>query len=65
MSLEIEKASSEESTKPLSYSPRTLLGERLLAIRERILATGASLLDQDEIEKEVATRRGEHYDKTI
>jgi hypothetical protein len=65
MSLEIEKVSSEEPTKPLSYTPRTLLGEKLLAIREKILATGAPLLDQDEIEKEIAERRGEHYYKTI
>lgn len=65
MSLEIEKVSSEEPTNPLSYAPRTKLGEKLLAIRERILATGASLLDEDEIEQEVAARRGEYHNKTI
>ena len=65
MSLEIENASSEETSKPLSYAPRTLLGEKLLAIREKILATGAPLLNQDEIEQEIAERRGEHPYKTI
>lgn len=60
MSLEIEKALSEEATKTSKYKPRTLLGEKLVAIREKILATGSPLLDQDEIEKEIAKRRGEH-----
>jgi hypothetical protein len=65
MSLEIENTSSEEATRPLSYVPRTLLGEKLLAIREKILATGAPLLTQGEIEQEIAERRGEHTYKTI
>ncbi len=65
MSLEIEKVSSEEANKPLSYRPRTLLGEKLLALREKIIATGEPLLDQCEIEKEIAERRGEHRDKAI
>lgn len=65
MSLEIEKTSSEEAAKPLIYAPRTSLGEKLLAIREKIAATGAPLLDQDEINKEIAERRGENYPKSI
>jgi hypothetical protein len=65
MSLEIEKASPEEAAKPLNYTPRTLLGEKLLALRGEILATGVQLLDQDEVEKEIAERRGEHHDKTL
>jgi hypothetical protein len=34
------------------------LGERLRQIRETIVASGKPLLDEDEIEKELATRRG-------
>jgi hypothetical protein len=39
---------------------RTLLGERLLQIREQIVASGEPLLSWEEIEREVAERRGEH-----
>lgn len=38
---------------------RTPLGEKLLRIRERIVGSGAPLLGWDELEKEVADRRGE------
>jgi hypothetical protein len=65
MSLEIEKASSAEPAQPLTYTPRTLLGERLLALRREILATGARLLDQDEVEREIAERRGDHHHKLL
>lgn len=34
------------------------LGERLRQIRETIVASGKPLLDEDEIEKELASRRG-------
>jgi len=34
------------------------LGERLRQIRSRIVASGEPLLTQDEIEKEIASRRG-------
>lgn len=37
---------------------KTLLGERLREIRSRIVASGEPLLTQDEIEKEIASRRG-------
>ena len=57
MELETEKPVGEE-TNQLSYIPRTPLGRRLLAIRAKILASGAPLLAPDEIEKEVAARRG-------
>ena len=65
MSLETEEASSVDPAQPLNYRPRTLLGEKLLALREEILATGARLLDQNEVEKEIAERRGEHHDKPL
>ncbi len=37
---------------------QTPLGERLQRIRTRIVASGKHLLDEDEIEKELASRRG-------
>lgn len=42
-----------------SFKPKTPLGRRLLSIRKRIVASGETLLGWDEIEKEVAARRGE------
>ncbi|NDJ24703.1 DUF2281 domain-containing protein [Nostoc sp. B(2019)] len=36
------------------------LGERLQKIRTRIVASGKHLLDEYEIEKELASRRGEY-----
>ena len=38
---------------------RTRLGEQLLRIREQIVASGEPLLSWEEIEREVAERRGE------
>lgn len=40
------------------FQPRTPLGRRLWEIRNRILASGEPLLDWDDIEREVAERRG-------
>jgi len=62
MKLDIEKAATDESPQSLSYLPKTSLGERLLAIREKIVASGETLFDRDEIEKEIAARRGERHD---
>lgn len=41
------------------FHPRTLLGRRLWEIRKQIVASGAPLLDWDDLEREVAERRGE------
>jgi hypothetical protein len=38
--------------------PRTPLGRQLAEIRSRIVASGERLLDWDEIDREVALRRG-------
>lgn len=38
---------------------RTALGKRLLALRQKIIASGAHLLDWDDLEKEIQSRRGE------
>jgi hypothetical protein len=42
-----------------SFKPKTPLGHRLWSIRKRIVASGETLLGWDEIEKEIAARRGE------
>ncbi len=41
------------------HHPKTPLGKRLMRIRERIIKSGTLLLDWDDIEREVAERRGE------
>ncbi|HOV81587.1 MAG TPA: hypothetical protein PLQ01_02790 [Methanothrix sp.] len=41
------------------FKPKTPLGRRLWSIRKRIVASGEPLLGWDEIEEEVATRRGD------
>jgi len=45
----------------MRYSPRTALGRRLSKIRTRIIASGESLLDWDDLEIEIADRRGEKH----
>lgn len=44
--------------KPLNLTPQSSLGERLRQIRGRIVASGTPLLNREELEKEVASRRG-------
>ncbi len=41
-----------------SSANKTPLGERLRQIRSKIVASGKHLLDEDEIEKELVSRRG-------
>lgn len=41
-----------------AWSPRTALGRELWEIRKEIVASGVPLLDWDELEKEIADRRG-------
>jgi len=58
------KDSSAKSAEPLwqeaiSYKPRTPLGQKLMRIRERIVASGGRLLSWEEIEYEIAAWRGE------
>ena len=40
------------------YQPRTGLGRELWALRQKIVASGEPLLNAEEIEREVARRRG-------
>jgi len=44
---------------PAQGMGRTSLGKQLLRIREQIIASGEPLLSWEEIEREVAERRGE------
>jgi hypothetical protein len=40
------------------HTPRTLLGKKLLEIRQRIVASGRPLLDWEDIDREIAEQRG-------
>lgn len=44
-----------------SIEPRTQLGQSLAALRAEIVASGAPMLDDSELEKEIAERRGSYY----
>lgn len=41
--------------------PRTQLGKTLAAIRAEIVASGEQMLNNDELEREIAERRGGYY----
>lgn len=41
-----------------NYQPRTELGRELWDLRQKIIASGEPLLDAEEIDREVARRRG-------
>lgn len=55
----LPKAESQTRQIGSTFEPKTPLGKRLWSIRKRIVASGETLLGWDEIEKEVAARRGE------
>jgi hypothetical protein len=40
------------------FQPKTPLGRRLWELRKRIVASGEPLLDWDDLERELAERRG-------
>ena len=41
------------------YEPRTELGRKLVRLRKEIELSGEPLLDWDDLEREIAERRGE------
>ena len=45
----------------IDYVPRTDFGRRLLEIRRRIIASGGALRSRQELEREIAERRGGWY----
>jgi len=57
-----ENPDSQERKTTTAYQPRTDLGKRLWEIRQRIVASGVPLLGWDEIERELAERRGDRGD---
>jgi hypothetical protein len=52
------KAESETTLPESDFLPQTPLGKKLWEIRQRAIAAGLQLLNEDEIEQEVAARRG-------
>lgn len=58
--LEDSPAKSAESTwrEAISHKARTPLGQKLWGIRARIVASGVPLLSWEEIQNEIAARRG-------
>ena len=42
-----------------AFAPRIPLGQKLLELRNRVIAAGMQLLSEDEMLEEVKTRRGE------
>ena len=53
-----ENNARETTLDPEPFTPMTPLGKKLLAIRSNIIAEGLPLLTQEEIEREIAERRG-------
>lgn len=58
MKTDTEISTREATGEPEPFTPRTPLGKKLLAIRNNIIADGLPLLTREEIEREVAERRG-------
>lgn len=56
----VEALKSESDTKasPTEYVPQTPLAKKLWEIRTRAIASGMQLLNEEEIERELAERRG-------
>jgi len=50
----------EARNRRATFTPRTALGKRLWELRQQIVASGASLLDWNQIAVEVRARRGEN-----
>ena len=56
----VELLKYESETTPLEsdFVPQTPLGKKLWKIRQKAIASGLKLLNEDEIEQELAVRRG-------
>jgi hypothetical protein len=53
-------ASTDPRIKADERDARTPLGLRMEEIRAAIVSSGVDLLSRDDLEREIATRRGEH-----
>jgi hypothetical protein len=58
-SFSVCKITAWEAIERPGYRPKTLLGKRLMTLRNQAIAKGLTLLDSDEIIEEVSRRRGE------
>ncbi len=56
--VELLKSESETTPPESDFVPQTILGKKLWKIRQRAIASGLQLLNEDEIEQELAARRG-------
>ncbi|MEC4814424.1 MAG: hypothetical protein SAK29_14290 [Scytonema sp. PMC 1069.18] len=56
--VELLKSESETTPPESDFVPQTPLGKKLWEIRQRAIASGLQLLKEDEIEQELAVRRG-------
>ena len=56
--VELLKSESETTPPESDFVPQTPLAKKLWEIRQRAIARGLRLLNEDEIEVELATRRG-------
>jgi hypothetical protein len=54
-----KKSSPAHLESATGFKPKTVLGKRLWALRQKYIAEGGKLLDWDELEKEVALRKGQ------
>jgi hypothetical protein len=54
----VEALSESDPTKQSGYIPQTPLAKKLWEIRQRAIASGMQLLNEVEIEQEIAERRG-------
>ncbi|AFZ54325.1 hypothetical protein H6G11_10980 [Cyanobacterium aponinum FACHB-4101] len=52
------KDNEENDSEPLNYQPKTELGKKLWALRQKSLGSQPLLNNWDEVEKELADRRG-------
>jgi hypothetical protein len=59
----VKRQGGRESKKDVlaGVAPRTELGKTLAALRAEIVASGERMLDDDELESEIAGRRGGYY----
>ena len=56
--VQILKSKSETTTPEAKFIPQTPLSKKLWEIRQRAISAGLQLLNEDEIEQELAARRG-------
>ncbi|HBE16811.1 MAG TPA: hypothetical protein DEG17_18480 [Cyanobacteria bacterium UBA11149] len=56
------KSESETTSPESDFVPQTPLGKKLWKIRQRAIAAGLQLLNEDDIAQEIAARRGGYRD---